>query len=272
MDGASGGYTGFQKMFCPARRQPDGDHKGDHMSRAFWMTLTAIGLSACTTYGYPGSGALRTEIRDVQPFTVLGVHDNIEFTFTESKQRTRHDVKITVDDNLSRFVSTQVVNGRLDVRVLSTIAPRKLLLEVLGPPLQGFVVTTRAKGTADNLSNLSRVNFDMNTGGQLSVGKIETDNIGVQLATGAALTIQDGTTSALLLTSLSGASRITAENLRAGRIDAVLSGMSWAQVNAVTRINASLTEGSSLFYRGSPEINQQVLTGNSRLLPLTSTP
>ncbi|MEZ0369441.1 MAG: hypothetical protein ACAI44_10180, partial [Candidatus Sericytochromatia bacterium] len=88
------------------------------MNSRVCLGLAALALTACTTYGYPGSGVLRTDIRDVPPFTVLGVHDNIEFSFTENKQRTRHDVKITTDDNLLRFISTQVVNGRLDVHML----------------------------------------------------------------------------------------------------------------------------------------------------------
>lgn len=242
------------------------------MKRLIWMGLSAglmaLSLNACVTYGYPGSGVLRTEIRDVQPFTVLGVHDYVEFTFTESKQRTRHDVKITTDDNLSRFVTTQVTNGRLDIRVLQTIAPRQLKVEILGPPLQGFVATTRARGTVDNLTNVSRISFDMNTGGQISVANLEADTVNVQLASGAALTLAGGSTSSLILSSISGVSRLTAENLRAGRVDAILTGSSIAQVNAVNRINASLTDNSSLYYRGSPQINQQVLTGNSRLLPL----
>ncbi len=241
------------------------------MKRLFGMGLVAgliaLNLNACVTYGYPGSGVLRTEIRDVQPFTVLGVHDYVEFSFTESKQRTRHDVKITTDDNLSRFVTTQVSNGRLDIRVQQTIAPRQLKVEILGPPLQGFIATTRARGTVDKLSNVSRISFDLNTGGQITVGNLEADTVNVNLGSGAALTLSGGSTSSLI-TNLSGISRLTAENLRSGRVDATLTGSSNAQVNVQTRINANLTDNSSLLYRGSPQINQQVLTGNSRLLPL----
>lgn len=246
--------------------------------RRIALGLTACGLAvsslmACTVYGYPGSGVLRSEIRDVPPFTSLGVHDNFEFTFTENKQRGRHDVKLTIDDNLSRFITTQVVNGRLDVHVTGTLAPRRLLLEINGPALQGFVVDTRARGTADSLTNFSQLSFDFNTGGQMTVAHLEGENVNVRMSGGGLLNLQDGTVSSLLLNSLTANSRVNAENLKAGRVDATLAGASWAQVYPATRLNAlSLTEGSTLFYKGNPQINQQIINGNSRMLPYTATP
>lgn len=244
--------------------------------RQFALGLSAAALvlatGACTTYGYPGSGVLRTEVRDVPAFTSLGVHDNFEFTFTENKQRSRHDVKLTIDDNLSRFVTTNVVNGRLDVRITGTIAPRKLLLEINGPALQGFVIDTRAHGTADNLTNFNQLAFDFSTGGSMTVQHLDGGNVSVKLASGSLLNLLDGVVSSLKISSLNANSRVNAENLKAGQVDAVLTGSSWAQVYAVNRLNVDLAENSTLFYRGSPQINRQGTSGNSRLLPYTPTP
>lgn len=232
------------------------------------LSLVALSLSGCINYGYPGSGLIKTEIRDVPPFAVLGVHDNIEFSFTESKERLRHDVKVMVDDNLARFVTTQVNNGRLDVRVSQALASRQLRLEVLGPALQGFVVSTRAKGTVSNLSNLSRVSFELSTGGQLTVAQMMADTVNAQLTTGSVLTIEGGS-SGIFNLNLANNSKLNAENFRAGRVEATLNSQANARVQATTAINARLTDNSSLFYKGSPQINQQVLNGNSRLLPIS---
>lgn len=241
------------------------------MKRVFWCALAAAlalssTMTSCVQYGYPGSGIIRTDIRDVQPFTTLGVHDNLEFTFTESKQSSVYSVRITVDDNLARFISTQVVNGRLDIRQLQPIAARSLKIEISGPPLAGFVLSNRAKGNVNSLTDISRVNIELSNGGHLIIGNVECDVINAQLVTGGLLEIDGGSTGSLLLGPVSGNSKVRAENVRAGRVEVSLSAASTAEVQAVNLINASLTENSVLYYKGNVAVNPRVLTGNSRLV------
>lgn len=244
------------------------------MHRLFpFLQLTVVSslfvtLSSCINYGYTGSGVLRTEIRDVSAFQSIAVYDGIEFVYTLNQTRPRHEVKVTLDDNLIRFVNAQVVNGRLDLRVMQALNPRQSVkVEISGPPLSGFSLSNKSRGTADTLTNLRQCSFDLSGGAQLSVNQLQSDNASVQVSTGAALTFLSGTVGNVNAKVFNNA-KFNSEGMKSGRMELNVNQWSQARVNVLNFLNVTLNDNSNVYYKGIPQIQQQILSNNSRLTPI----
>lgn len=237
------------------------------MRRAALPVLLML-ISACQQ-GYPGAGTHQTQVRTVNPFTVLNLNHAAELTYTENNRASLYDVQVTTDYNLFGLLSTQVQEQRLAIRWTQPVQPTLFRVTVEGPTLQAFELTGKSRGQINRLGGQRQLRFALTGQSQLTADAVESDQISVSLSNASQLTLGQGRSSVLQIQALSGASRLEAENLTAGQVDASLTGQgSQARVHATRTLIVSLRDGATLYYRGNPQIEVREMTGNARLQPL----
>ncbi len=201
----------------------------------------ALLLVACNAAGTPGSGKPAHETRAVSPFTKIDAGGVFELSITRGTLQ----VELDGDDNLLPKVTTNVHDGRLELRTDGNVRPKL--------PLH---VTIR----------MPRIN-ELSLGG---AGKAQvTDIIGDDLAlyvTGAGTVTAAGTINRIDA-KVSGAGTIDARALLARHADAHVSGSGTIDVAADEDLTVDISGAGSVHYAGNPRI-KKTINGAGTIAPL----
>lgn len=234
-----------------------------------WLLPSLLLLLSACQQAYPGAGTHQTQVRTVNPFNTLNLNHGAELIYTENNRASLYDVQVTTDYNLFGLLSTQVQDQRLEIRWTQPVQPTLFRVNIEGPTLQGFELTSKSRAQINRLAGQRQLRFALAGQSQLTADAVESDQISVSLSNASRLTLSEGRTSVLQIQALSGASRLQAENLTAGQVEASLTGQgSEARVNVSRTLVVSLRDGATLYYRGNPQIEVREMTGNARLQPL----
>lgn len=229
------------------------------------LCLISSFLLACQQ-AYPGAGQHQTQVRTVNSFAALNLHHGAELVYTENNRASLHDLQLTTDYNLFALLSTQVQDQRLEIRWLQPVQPTLFRVAIEGPTLREFVLTGASRGSINRLVGQQQLRFALTGQSQLTAESVESDQISISLSSDSQMNITAGRASVLQLSSLSGGSRLQAENLTAGQVEAVLTGSgTQARVHASRTLIVSLRDGAVLYYKGNPQIEVREMTGNAQL-------
>lgn len=216
--------------------------------RLLRVLLCIVGLSVVGCQpAVPGNGDRRVETRQVGNFTALKATGTFSvYVFCDASSpavATGMQVRIVADANLLPYISTQVVDYRLELattRAIESVRPIAITLHV-----------TRCSSIA------------MSGDSTLIMTGIHSRELKIALSGRDVMTL-DGMTSWLDLRS-SGRCRVYARDLKARNADVSLSGKSSARVDVTGRLEASVSGGSSLLYAGHPRSVEPLVSGEGRV-------
>ena len=214
--------------------------------RRLWMTTLVAGVGllvvALLGCGTPGSGASKTEVRELPPFTAISVSGAFEL---EVARGAPQRVELVGDDNLMDRYRTTVSGETLGVRTEGSVRPK------VGPTLR---VTLPA---------LTKLEISGAVSGRLK--DLAGERLTVDISGAATLTLSGAVTHLDL--DMSGASKLHAETLEARHVKVSASGAGSYDVHATETLDVSVSGAATVRYRGQPNLTKDV-SGVGKVAPL----
>ncbi len=243
--------------------------KMKHMMTAF---LLAILLSGCAVANIfvktvQGSGEVVVEKREVDSFSKIKAHGNLELFVTQVEP----GVEVHAESNLMKYIHTYVEDQTLIVEIADTDGA-SINLQPL-EPIQVYVMLTKITDlqlsggvdlvTGQLVAEEMNMNFSLSGGSTAKINAVRTGTLDLNLSGASELEIVDGQVSEQFIEA-SGDSRYLAEWLKSESTSMMLSGGSEATIWAEEDFEVDLSGGSLAYYYGSPNnLNEVKSTGGS---------
>jgi hypothetical protein len=210
------------------------------------ITLLAIGLlpGVQTPFGQVGSGHLQTQQFNIADFTAVSASNGFTIQITQGNS---YSINVTTDDNLQQYVNVYKSGSTLYVGLKPGIGYQttQLRAEVTMPDLQNLQASGGTTVTTGNFNVTSDFVADLSGGSRLTMTG-QGANINVRGSGGANINLTD----------------FPAHN---ATVD--LSGGSQCIVNLDGRLDATLSGGSQLHYKGNPTLGRIDTSGGASISP-----
>ena len=196
------------------------------------LTFAALALGGCHVSGIKGNGDIVTQTRVVQEFSSV----EAEGAFTIDWVPGPASCTITTDENLQARVETRMKGSKLELSWHGQLRPtRGVKVKLSSSTLTAAQLTGAVRLTATKLS-----------------GK------GFYLdGSGATRVTVDGMVGELLAT-MSGASRLDADDLQVKAAQLSISGAGKAEVWASDSLKVSISGAGKVTYRGNPTVEKDI--------------
>jgi hypothetical protein len=255
--------------------------------RSFALAILAAGLvfAGCTLYPpITGSGVLVEGTADFESFSFVSAGYGFEVTVIADSE---YSVTVTVDDNILEHVRMEREGSELRIGLDPFYSYQDVTLKALVtmPVLNGVELSGTSSLTVVDGASLppaSAFKADVSGASSLMLPQITADIFELELS--GASTASLGLTSARARFDVSGASRLTAggstgevladvsgaseadlKALSGGNGDLELSGASRMWVTLSGHVDAALSGGSTLYYRGGLTWGHLDISGGSQL-------
>jgi Putative auto-transporter adhesin, head GIN domain len=203
------------------------------------LLLGVLFLVACDWHGLRGNGDLKTENRSLTPFANLDVSG----AFTIDWATGSPAVSIVTDENLLNHVRTRVSGDKLIIDTDTHISPRRgLKVTVTSQNLRGAQLSGAVRFEAEKLAGPS---FFLET-------------------SGASRATLEGTVGDLTA-SMTGASRLDAENLHTRTAALSVTGAGRADVWASEVLKVSISGAGRVTYSGNPKEVKRDISGAGKV-------
>jgi hypothetical protein len=222
--------------------------------------LLAVVLAGCNITIGPslrGSGVAKTETREVAPFSEIEVGSAIQLDVTVGDPT---GLVVTADDNVLPLVRTEVTGERLKIYLDTPVSTNINVQFRAGTPELKALVGSGASQV--NVTGITGEKFEIELHGA-SKGEFgsEAEVMDVTLS-GASQAVLAGVGRQLNLECF-GASRMNAASFMADRVTAVVSGASFAQVNAKEEFTVEASGASHVRCAGNPAKLKKQVSGAS---------
>jgi hypothetical protein len=196
------------------------------------LTFAALCLGGCHWTGIRGNGHIVTESRPVQEFTSVEAEGAFDIQWVAGPA----SCTIKTDENLLRHVETSMSGSKLRLEWNGQLHPTHgMKVKLSSGSLSGARLTGAVRLTATRLT-----------------GK------GFYLdGTGATRVTVDGAVEELMAT-LTGASKLDAEELRVRSAQLSISGAGKAEVSATDVLKVAISGAGKVTYTGNPAIERQI--------------
>ena len=190
--------------------------------------------------GESGSGISVSVDRDLDPFQEVRLNGSLNVLVRVGKPRSGRG---TTDDNLVRYIATEVNGQTLTIDTLRGIDPRtRTLVEIDLPSLRG--ASLHGSGTVE-ITDVAAESLELDISGSGDIS-----------ATG---------TAEHLRVNISGSGDVSARDLRAGTVDVTVFGSGDASVFADTSLDVRIFGSGDVTYRGDPDELQIDEQGSGRV-------
>lgn len=190
-----------------------------------------------------GSGTVKSETREVQPFDRVSIAGAANVEIVAGQPAATCELKF--DDNLLEHVSTLVEDGELKIKFLGALSsPNVLQVKLATPHLSKF---TASGSIAGKVVNVDEPRLELGMSGATEIectGKVETLDI-------------DG----------SGVSKFNCLALAADAVTIDIAGDGTADVQAAKSLKVDVSGAANIRYVGSPEIEKHV-SGTGAVQPM----
>ena len=214
------------------------------------ILLLSILFSCRTKYG---SGNIVTVQKSVPSFDAVSVSGGIETEISVGPQK----IVVEADDNLVKFVKTEVVDGKLKISTgIKSLRDAHIKVFVTAPSIDELSASAGAEiKVNDVLESPDKVHFTSSSAAEIE-SKVDAPNVEVDASSGAKIKIS-GRTRNLAVESTSGA-EVEAFGLMAETTEARSSSGGQAEVFASVTLSASASSGGEVKYRdgGKASISQ----------------
>lgn len=209
------------------------------------IVLTA--LSSCMFNCVHGSGKQASEERKVSGFSKITISGGFKIIL---KQDSSFNLKVTADDNLLKYVKTEVEGSRLHIYTRRNICDGGNMTVTIGiRDLQelkasgGVEVASDGKITTQDLrfklSGATKVTMDLNAANVNTSGSGDTE-----------LDLKGQATSHNI--DMSGSGKVYAFDFVVGSCDIQTSGVGYSEVNVLNKLSIHSSGASDVKYKGNP--------------------
>jgi hypothetical protein len=196
------------------------------------LTFAALALGGCHITGIKGNGHIITETREVPEFSSIEAEGAFDIQWIPGPA----SCTITTDENLLTHVETSMTGSKLELRWHGQLHPTHGMK----------VKISSSKLTASRLTGAVRL-----TATRLSGRGFYLDG------TGATRVTADGTVDELMAT-MSGASKLVADELQARTAELSISGAGKAEVAVSESLKVAISGAGKVTYRGNPTVERQI--------------
>ena len=211
------------------------------------VALAAVGVlpGAQSPFGHIGSGQVTTQQYNFTDFTAISASHGFN---VQISQGNTYSIKVTIDDNLQQYVNVCKEGSMLMVELKSGgYQTTQLKAEITMPDLANLQLSGGSVANAQNFNVSGNLGFDLSGGSRVTMSGQASD----------------------LTVAGSGGSNINLEDLQANDASVDLSGGSQSIVNISGRLNAELSGGSQLHYKGNPTLGNVDSSGGSIIAPIS---
>jgi Putative auto-transporter adhesin, head GIN domain len=199
------------------------------------VAVLGVMLAGCHWVGIRGNGQITTDQRTTAPFSEIQAGGAFQIEWRSGAPA----LSITTDENLLRYIHTQIIDNRLRLHSERSLWPTHGIKVVLSSPTR----------TAAKLSGATRL-----TANQLSGAKFAIES------SGAATVTLDGAVDKLLA-DLTGASELKAGSLQTKTAEISTTGAADADIIVSDTLRVSITGAGKLAYSGNPPTVEKHVTG-----------
>jgi hypothetical protein len=210
-------------------------------------TLSLITLSSCMFNCKRGSGKLITENREVSGFSRLDISGSYKVVI---KQDSTESLTITADDNLMKYVKTDVIGDRLKIyssRNLCTSGQYTVYVTIKD---LSYIKTSGATNVSSD-GKLTVKDIELNTSGATKITlNLNADDVNTRASGLTELVLEGQAKSHTLKTSGSGTLNAFNFVVNSYRIES--SGLSHCKINVLNNLSINSSGASDIQYRGNP--------------------
>ncbi len=230
------------------------------------IILLALG-TACsfaftgTGANVTGSGRLMDKQYDLTGFTRVEIGHGARLTVS---QGAAFATTVTADDNLSQYL---IVEKRGDTLYIG-LQPGSyrnftLRANVTMPAMRGLILSGGSHTDIAGFRSTEYLDLNISGGSQLD-GELQAGVAAITASGGSRVTLK-GASTGLSLNSSAGSPIELGEFVTTGNAGVTLSGGTRATINLSGRLDANLSGGSTLRYRGSPTLGTVNSSGGSQI-------
>jgi Putative auto-transporter adhesin, head GIN domain len=202
---------------------------------ATFATFATLAMTACgdinikiggKTAAITGSGTAATATRDVPVFTTIETHGACKLTLRVGEAQS---IKITADDNLLPYLTSEVKDGVLVLKSLVAVSTKNgIAYEITAPQIDRLLNSGAVAVNASGFSGPSLTVEASGAGSLVLAGKVDSFN-----------------------SSLSGVGSLNADKLVADRVSVDVSGVGSAEIRAEKSLKANVSGVGSVKWRGA---------------------
>ncbi len=211
--------------------------------------ITLGGFSSCRFNCVHGSGNVKSEDRKGGDFSRINISGAFKVVI---KQDSSMSVKITADDNLLKYIKTEVSDGKLRIYTKRNICKSKEMLVNIGiRNLEELKASGAVEVEGDGkiitsdlhlrLAGVTKITMDLNAANVTTHGSGVTE-----------LNLRGQATSHDIETSGSG--KVHAFDFVVSKCDIQTSGMGHSEVNVLNTLNVHSSGASEVRYKGNPSV------------------
>jgi hypothetical protein len=227
--------------------------------------VAAVLLGFWRPFGHVvGSGNLITQEFDLSDFTAVNVGSGFEVEITQSSS---FSINITADDNMFDYIEVFKTSEKLTIRLkwgysYESAKARDRPTKITMPTLYELELSGGTHGTIEGFSSSHEFVLEL-SGGSSLIGDFKTSgDAQFTLSGGSHLIELEGAANDLHVSASSG-SHLELSDFHVNDGNVNLSGGSHATINLEGRLDADLSGGSHLEYRGDPTMGDIQTSGGS---------
>ena len=225
------------------------------MKKLLIIILSVSVLAACRYRS--GSGNIISEKRHTGNFTGFAVGGGIE---VELRHSDATEVTVEADDNLIKYILTDVNDGKLKIRLDNiNVHDAHLKVYLTAPEINDIESSAGSNvEVKDVLKSAGSVRLYASSAGEITT-VLDAPSIVINASSGGELKLS-GRTRDLKGTISSGAS-VKAKELQSENTDIDASSGARASVSASVKLDANASSGANITYRGGATVQKSVSSG-----------
>lgn len=246
----------------------DGKISMDDVNNLVNETQKSATKTSVTTENISSSGI--TQVRNVGKFTGVSVSSGIKVDFTQGNNQS---VIVDTDPDMQQYVSTEVENGILVIKVQNknnkSLNFKKLLVTIEAPRLSSVKVSSGSLLTTVNTINENNFQADISSGSNLNADLNIQNKTSVDISSGSSMRMDvktknfefEGSSGSMATVNgyaenttikVSSAASCNGQNLVSKNVTAAASSGANIKINVTQNLVANASSGASIRYKGNP--------------------
>lgn len=212
-----------------------------------------FGYSSYKDFGYPGSGNVISETRQLRGFHSIRLTTNSTVNIT---QGSRQSIEIRGDDNIIPLIETEVSSGTLTIS--SKWGPMPISgveINITMKDIEALHVSGSGKIFGENLIEADNADLKVSGSGDISL-ELNVNSISAKISGSGEIGLS-GKTETLDI-GISGSGDFYAFDLSAEDVYVTVSGSGNCEVNASEKLDVKISGSGDVEYTGNPRINSKI--------------
>lgn len=236
-----------------------------HLSKVILLAATLFMMSCGNTQisEQLNNSKATTEVLEVTAdFDKIRVSQNIEVELTQGPVKS---FDIIASDEARKNLEIEVENGEVSIGFLKNSMFRnssKVKIIITNPNISSLSTSSSAKIIGMNTIKSKNLTLKSSSGSEMELS-VDTDEVEITCGSGSSIEIKGN--SKIVTANSSSGSSIEAQNLAAASAIAKSSSGSSIELGLIQSLDAISSSGSSIEYKGSPQIIQQKATSGSSI-------